>query len=77
MLNLYVFSSGGLVIIAGSDTTSSAMSHLFYFLMCNPVAYKRLQAEVDELGDDVLDTTKHAHMGYLNGAMYVYPFPST
>lgn len=61
--------SGGLAIIAGSDTTSSAMTHLFFFLMCNPTAYKRLQAEVDQLGNDVLDTTKHAHMPYLNAAM--------
>ncbi|KAH9481467.1 Cytochrome P450 monooxygenase FCK2 [Psilocybe cubensis] len=64
-----VTSDGGLAIIAGSDTTSSAMTHLFFFLMCNPTAYKRLQAEVDQLGNDVLDTTKHAHMPYLNAAI--------
>jgi hypothetical protein len=63
--------TGGLAIIAGSDTTSTAITHLFYFLMCNPAAYKRLQAEVDELGDDILDCTKQAHMPYLNASMLV------
>jgi cytochrome P450 len=66
--------TGGLAIIAGSDTTSSAITHLFYFLMCNPTAYKRLQAEIDELGDDILDGTKLAHLPYLNASMFV-PMP--
>ncbi|KAH9477825.1 Cytochrome P450 monooxygenase orf5 [Psilocybe cubensis] len=64
-----VTSDGGLAIIAGSDTTSSALSHFFYFLLCSPNAYKRVQAEVDELGDDVLDTSKHARMTYLTAAI--------
>ncbi|KAF8954023.1 cytochrome P450 [Flammula alnicola] len=64
-----VTSDGGLAIIAGSDTTSSAITHLFYFLMTHPTTYKRLQAEVDELGDDLYDCTKQAHLPYLNAAI--------
>ncbi|PPQ88069.1 hypothetical protein CVT25_013677 [Psilocybe cyanescens] len=64
-----VTSDGGLAIIAGSDTTSSALTHFFYFLLSSPNAYKRVLAEVDELGDDVLDTSKHARMIYLNAAI--------
>jgi cytochrome P450 len=37
--------------------------------MTNPIAYKRLQEEIDELGDDVYDSTKLAHLPYLNGAI--------
>lgn len=62
---------GALAIIAGSDTTSSAITHLLYFLMTHPTAYKRLQAEIDELGDDLYDFTKQAHLPYLNAALYV------
>lgn len=68
--DIYV-GTGGLAIIAGSDTTSSAITHLFYFLMCNPTAYKRLQAEIDELGDGIFDGTKLAHLPYLNASMFV------
>ncbi|KAF5327372.1 hypothetical protein D9619_004468 [Psilocybe cf. subviscida] len=64
-----VVSDGGLAIIAGSDTTSSTISHLFYFLMTNPIAYKRLQDEIDDLGDDIYDCTKQAHLPYLNAAI--------
>jgi len=39
--------------------------------MCNPTAYKRLQAEIDELGDGILDGTKLAHLPYLNASMFV------
>ena len=60
---------GGLAIIAGSDTTSSALSNLFWFLLREPKIYKRLQAEIDELGEDVMDYTKQSHLTYLNAAM--------
>jgi cytochrome P450 len=63
--------AGGLAIIAGSDTTSSAMSNLFYYLLTNPKTYKRVQAEVDSIGDNVMDYAKLAHLPYLNASMYV------
>ncbi|CAA7267082.1 unnamed protein product [Cyclocybe aegerita] len=65
-----VISDGGLAIIAGSDTTSTAIINLFYFLMCHPTSYKRLQAEIDELSDnDIMDFAKLAHLPYLNGCL--------
>ena len=60
---------GGLAIVAGSDTTSNAITTLFYFLLTNPVKYKRLQAEIDELGGEVMDYGKQGRLSYLNGAM--------
>ncbi|PPQ69697.1 hypothetical protein CVT26_001656 [Gymnopilus dilepis] len=64
-----VVSDGGLAIIAGSDTTSTAITHLFYCLMTNPKAYQRLQKEIDENSDNLMDGTKQAHMPYLNAAI--------
>ncbi|KAF9565398.1 cytochrome P450 [Agrocybe pediades] len=64
-----VTSDGSLAIIAGSDTTSSAIAHLCYFLMAHPTAYKRLQEEVDEMGDNLYDATTQARMPYLNAAI--------
>ncbi|PPR03076.1 hypothetical protein CVT24_012389 [Panaeolus cyanescens] len=65
-----VVSDGGLTIIAGSDTTSGALSNLFYYLMVNPVALKRLQAEIDEVTDgEVFDVAKQAHLPYLNAVL--------
>ena len=78
MVSIFVLSSslladvrnkGGLAIIAGSDTISSAISNLFYLLLTNPEKYKRLQAEIDELGHEVMDYGKQGQLGYLNGAM--------
>ena len=63
---------GSLAIIAGADTTSSAIANLLYFLMTHPTAYKRLQAEVDELGDNLYDCTKQAQLPYLTAAMSVF-----
>jgi cytochrome P450 len=60
---------GGLAIIAGSDTTSSALSTFFWCLLREPKTYKRLQAEIDELGEDVMDYAKQAHLSYLNATL--------
>lgn len=58
-------------MIAGSDTTSSAAANIFYFLMSHPTVYKRLQAEVDGLGDKLTDCSAQAQLSYLNAVMYV------
>ena len=39
--------------------------------MTNPTAYKRLQAEIDELGGNVLDCATQVHLPYLNAVMLV------
>ncbi|KAL0954589.1 hypothetical protein HGRIS_003549 [Hohenbuehelia grisea] len=67
-----VISGGTLVIVAGSDTTASALSNAFYMLLCNSTAYKRLRGEIDKHfapGDDVSDVAKHLNMPYLNGVI--------
>ncbi|KAH9057217.1 high nitrogen upregulated cytochrome P450 monooxygenase 2 [Lactarius vividus] len=56
-----VAKDGFLAIIAGSDTTSSVLTAVLYYLLCNPAAYERLQAEVDGAfpsGEEPLDATK-------------------
>ena len=60
---------GDLAIIAGSDTTSNAITNVLYFLMNNPIAYKRLQAEIDGLGNNVVDCAIQAHLPYLNAVL--------
>jgi len=37
--------------------------------MSNPVVYKRLQAEIDRLGDGVMDYSQQSQLTYLNAAM--------
>ena len=64
-----------MAIIAGSDTTSSVLTAALYYLLCNPVAYEHLQAEVDGAfpsGEEPLDVTKLGQMEWLNGCMWVY-----
>jgi len=43
-----IASDGALVVVAGSDTIATVITSLFYYLLANPVTYKRLQAEVDK-----------------------------
>ena len=63
--------SAVLAVLAGSDTTSSALTHILYFLTNNPTIYKRLQAEIDGLGHKLTDCTAQAQLPYLNAVMYV------
>ena len=60
-------------MIAGSDTTSTANANIVYFLMSHPTTYKRLQAEIDGLGDKLTDCGAQAQLPYLNAVMYVAP----
>ncbi|KAF8265718.1 cytochrome P450 [Lactarius quietus] len=67
-----VAKDGRLAIIAGSGTTSSVLTAAFYYLLCNPIAYERLQAEVDSTfprGDEPLDAAKLSQMEWLNGCI--------
>ena len=69
-----VAQNGVLAIIAGSDTTSSVLTATLYYLLRNPMAYERLQAEVDGAfpnGEDPLDVIKLSQMEWLNGCMWV------
>ncbi|OJT10336.1 Cytochrome P450 67 [Trametes pubescens] len=65
-------SNGVLAMIAGSDTTTSVLSTLFYLILADRAVYERLQAEVDRyfpLGEDPLDTKHHASMPFLNAVI--------
>ncbi|KAL1938654.1 hypothetical protein VTO73DRAFT_11469 [Trametes versicolor] len=65
-------SNGVLAMIAGADTTSIALSNLFYFVLADRTVYERLQAEVDRYlppGEDPLDTKHHASMPFLNAVI--------
>lgn len=67
---------GVLAIVAGSDTTATTLSSLFWALLSHPTAYRRLQAEVDRYyppGEDASSTTHHLQMKYLNAVMWAIP----
>ena len=69
-----VVADGTLAIVAGSDTTSSVLTSIFYLLLTHPETYAQLRAEVDRYypaGEDPFQTTHHAAMPYLNAVMYV------
>lgn len=58
-------------MIAGSDTTSSTLSAIWYFLLKDPVALARVRAEVDLAfqGEDAFDFAKMGGLPYVNGVM--------
>ena len=67
-----VISDGILAIVGGADTVSGALTSVFFCLMANPKTYEKLQAEVDHYypaGADVLDTTWHREMKYMDAVM--------
>ncbi|KAH0833285.1 cytochrome P450 [Lanmaoa asiatica] len=67
-----VASDGVLAIVAGSDTTATTLSTLFWALLSHPTSYRRLQAEVDRYyppGEDALSIAHHSQMNYLNAVI--------
>ncbi|KAF9223441.1 cytochrome P450 [Gyrodon lividus] len=67
-----VASDGVLAIVAGSDTTATTLSSLFWALLDNPTAYRRLQEEIDHYyppGEDALSTAHHQQMNYLSAVI--------
>ncbi|KAJ7217075.1 cytochrome P450 [Mycena pura] len=67
-----VVADGVLSIVAGSDTTSVALSSFVFFLLSNPDIYQRVQAEVDAVypdGESLLDTSKHAELHLLTACL--------
>ena len=72
-----IVADGILAIVAGSDTTSILLSHLWYFLLRHPDCANRLQKEIDVAfphGEDPMDFSRHVDMPYLNACMLVHLF---
>ncbi|KAJ7864741.1 cytochrome P450 [Mycena olivaceomarginata] len=67
-----VAADGVLSIVAGSDTTSIAISSFVWFILRNPDIYRRVQAEVDSVyadGDSLLDALKHDELRFLTACL--------
>ncbi|KAI0690887.1 high nitrogen upregulated cytochrome P450 monooxygenase 2, partial [Cerioporus squamosus] len=71
---------GILAVVAGSDTASMTMTSVFYCLLTHPVAYAKLQEEIDKFyppGESALETKHHRDMHYLqaviNEALRLFP----
>ncbi|KAJ3539059.1 hypothetical protein NM688_g6420 [Phlebia brevispora] len=59
-------------VVAGSDTTATILSNIFWSLLRYPETYRRLQAEVDEfyaLGEGSLDIKHHVSIPYLEAVI--------
>ncbi|KAL0060256.1 hypothetical protein AAF712_012966 [Marasmius tenuissimus] len=60
-------------IIAGSDTTSTAMANFFWCILSHPEAYKRVISEVDKEyppgTDPLLDTSQYANLTFLKACL--------
>ncbi|KAI0313023.1 cytochrome P450, partial [Amylostereum chailletii] len=68
----YLAANGVLAIVAGSDTTATALSVLLFYLLRHREAYKRLQDEVDAAfpnGEEPTNVSKLAQMDWLNGCL--------
>lgn len=72
-----VIADGALAMIAGADTTATAISSLFYLLLSHPEKLEKLRREIDEVyprDEDesvVLESGRHGRLGYLNACLYV------
>ncbi|KAG6887334.1 hypothetical protein C0995_016108 [Termitomyces sp. Mi166 len=58
-----------LMVVAASDTTSLTLSTLFHYILCNPVVYSRLQAEIDNTKLAWDDHLGLAQLEYLNATI--------
>ena len=70
---IHLLDDGTLAMVAGLDTSSSAIASVFHCLLSNPEAYAALQEEVDRFylqGEDVCNTANHREMHYLTAVMY-------
>ncbi|RDX44047.1 cytochrome P450 [Lentinus brumalis] len=61
-----------LAIIAGSDTTASALSAFFYFILRDNTCYGRLQKEIDAVyppGTDATESSAHDQLVFLDACL--------
>ncbi|KAL0579555.1 hypothetical protein V5O48_002435 [Marasmius crinis-equi] len=64
-----VISDASSAVLGGSDTTSTTVTLLVYYLLTRPKVYERLRKEVDSVGERWEDTAVQAKMEYLNGVI--------
>ncbi|KAJ6570138.1 cytochrome P450 [Mycena vulgaris] len=64
-----VISDSASAIVAGSETSSTALCNLFWLLLSDPIAYSRLQVEIDSLGADALVSDTQKRLVYLNACI--------
>jgi cytochrome P450 len=60
----------GLIVVAGSDTTSSLLTWFWYYSVANPAEYAKLFKELDTLQpDQITDPVVLSKLPYLNAAL--------
>jgi len=66
-----VINDGDLVVIAGSDTTKTVLSSLFFYLLCNPEKLARLREEIDRFypPGESLSSEHFQEMSYLDACI--------
>jgi hypothetical protein len=57
------------ILIAGRDTTATAMSSVFYFLARNPRVVEKLREEIKSVGEETPAWEQLKHMKYLNNVI--------
>ena len=63
---------GVLAIVAGSDTTSTALTSFFYCFLTHPEIHAALLSEVDNCyldGETTLNTSRHGKLPYLDAVL--------
>ena len=68
----FIASNSLLAIVAGSDTVASVLSHIVYYLICNPEYQQRLRHELDEsvaIFPEELLKNRLATLPFLNAVM--------
>ena len=68
----HLVDDGILAVTAGSDTTASALTSIFFCLLTHPDTYASLQAGVDKVytkDEDSLVTKHHKDMVYLGAVV--------
>ena len=66
-----VMSDSDLVVVAGSDTTRTVLSSLFFYLLCNPKKLAKLRKEIDRHypPDESLSSKHFQEMSYLDACI--------
>ena len=71
----WLYGDGFSIIIAGSDTTSSALLFIFYYLACDLTRVAKIRDELDYILN--LDAASLVNLPYLNGvineALHLHP----